>query len=72
MAKCCIIMTEERSRDELQSTRERKKNPSRAWLFLCVSVVCCKYRPLRWADHSSRGAVPSVRVPLCVREQMQH
>ena len=38
--------------------------PPEPWIF--VACECCMWLPLRWADHSSRGVVPSVSVSLCV------
>jgi hypothetical protein len=33
--------------------------PLGAWMFVCC-VVLCRYRPLRRADHSTRGVLPCV------------
>jgi hypothetical protein len=31
-----------------------------AWMYTVANVVCCRYRSLRRADHSSRGILPTV------------
>ena len=41
--------------------------PSGAWMFV-FSVVCCHYRSLRRADHSSREVLPTV-VRRCARSR---
>jgi len=30
------------------------------WMYTVANVVRCRYRSLRWADHSSRGILPTV------------
>ena len=41
--------------------------PSKKICVSLVSVVCCQ-RSLRWADHSSRGALSNVLCPESDRE----
>jgi hypothetical protein len=39
----------------------RVRIPLRAWMFVsCVRCGWCRYWPIRWADPSFRGALPSV------------
>ena len=39
------------------------RNPVSAWIVVSyVSSVLCRYRPMRCADHSFRGVLPSVCV----------
>jgi hypothetical protein len=45
----------------------RVRIPLRAQVFVCcVCAVLCRYRPLRRADLSFRGVLPSVCVCVCV------
>jgi hypothetical protein len=41
----------------------RVRNPLVAWMFVLMFICCvvlCRQRPLRRADHSSRGVIPPV------------
>jgi hypothetical protein len=63
----CIRVCFRRSRPLMCATARllgwRVRIPPRTWMLVsCVYCVLCRYRPLRWADHSFRG----VQLGVCV------